>query len=103
MDPLSYPTLEYYFRAQDAGNPPMIAELPAEGKQGPFALSVVVDGLDLPFSEDFEPEGDESDLYDMGWWTPSEGFQGYPWQLGEGDDGGVVAFHPRGAVDGQVL
>lgn len=103
VDPLSYPALEYYFRAQDAGSPPMVAELPAEGKVAPFSLGVRVDGLDLPFNEDFEPEGSEGDLYDMGWWTPSSGFQGYPWQLGEGEDGGTVAFHPRGAVDGQVL
>lgn len=103
IEPLVEPGLEYYFRATDGGETPLSAELPEQGEDAPFSLNVLVDGLDLPFSEDFEIEGDESDLFDLGWWTPSQGFPGYPWQLGEGEDGGTLAFHPRGAVDGQLI
>lgn len=89
------PGLEYYFTGTDAGDPPASAELPEDGQDDPFSLTILVDALDLPFYEDFEPDDDETSLYELGWWTPSQEFPGSPWALGDGETG-YGAVHDRG-------
>jgi len=102
VDDAREPGLEYYFTGLDAGDPQVSAELPEQGEDDPFSLTVLVDALDLPFYEDFEPEADETSLYELGWWTPSQEFPGSPWELGEGESG-YGAVHVRGvSADNEI-
>lgn len=99
---LEEPALEYWFSASDDADVPVSTQLPQEGEDAPFSLDVLVDALDLPFEEDFEPDADEDSLYELGWWTPSQGFPGSPWQLGEGEEG-YGAVHNRGVSEDQTI
>jgi len=93
------PGIEYYFKAEDQGDPSAISYLPEDNVNGPYGLSVAVQGVPLPFSEDFEvTEEGGDDLYAMGWLSVAEGFAGYAWELtaSRGYDGEVSAIHSRG-------
>ncbi len=102
VEGLEEPGLEYYFSASDATDTPITVTLPEQGEEEPFALPVLVDALDVPFFEDFEPEDGEEALYQLDWWTPSAAFPGSPWALGEGESGNG-AVHLRGVSEDQTI
>lgn len=102
LDGLEEPGLEYYFSAADATDTPITVDLPAEAEDAPFTLGVLVDALDVPFFEDFEPDEGQDALYDLDWWTPSLGFPGSPWGLGEGELGSG-AVHLRSVSEDQAI
>jgi len=93
------PGMEYYFKAEDQGDPAAVSYLPEDNVSAPFSVVVDVEGTPLPFFEDFEvSEEDGDDLYAMGWLSVTEGFAGYAWGLtsSRGYDGESSALHGRG-------
>ena len=99
------PGVEYYFKATDGGETAGVSYLPEASADAPYGLSVRPASAALPFTEDFEPEEDESSLYAMGWWTPTEGFTSYPFELTttQASSGSTSALHPRGIEDLEAL
>lgn len=95
---IAAPALEYYFKAEDQGESPATSYLPEGSTDAPYALTVSVEGLGLPYTEDFEPAEGETDLNQLGWGNSSGGFRGYPWQLSaaQAHGGGNSALHPHG-------
>jgi hypothetical protein len=104
IGPMEAPGLEYYFKATDQLSPVSTSFLPAGASTAPYALEVVPTALALPYTEDFEPDGSVDSLFEMDWWTPSEGFSGYAWSLGSsGRESAGAAVHYRGASSVGVL
>ncbi len=90
------PSVEYYFKATDSTS--VSGYLPAASTSDPYVIDVSVEGLPLPFEEDFEiPEG-QTELSQIGWGSASTNFRGYPWQLSTAQkrSGTSSAYHPRG-------
>ncbi len=100
VDGLYAPGIEYYFRATDRGAPTAESLLPAGGPNDPFVVPVAPESKPVPWFEDFERTDSENSLFSMGWWTPSDGFNGYPFQLTDNRaaEGETAAYHPRGAA-----
>ncbi|MFN7146303.1 MAG: choice-of-anchor J domain-containing protein, partial [Myxococcota bacterium] len=98
------PALEYYFKAEDAGDTPATSYLPAESTASPFELSVSVIGTALPFVEGFEhAEGEQ--LSTLGWGNASLGFRGYSWETttAQAHAGSRSVFHSRGHTDASAM
>jgi hypothetical protein len=95
---LSYPSIEYYFRAQDASDLHTPSLLPVEFEEAPFRVPVAVAGRSIPFEEGFENAG-VGGLYGLGWNEYSSGFPGAPWALTNlrSSAGTTAAEHGRGA------
>lgn len=97
---VQYPSVEYYFKAADAGETPATSYLPAtDPTSNAFSVAVTVQGAALPFFENFEgDDGSSVDLSTIGWGSAMTGFQGYPWQssTAEAYSGATSAFHPLG-------
>jgi hypothetical protein len=103
------PSLEYYVRAEDAGAVPARAYLPEDSVDAPFVVPVTVQGVALPFVEDFERPNGEVALREIGWASAALGFRGNGWVLdseAHAGDGSVA--HPRvttaaGAVEDWLI
>ena len=80
IEDLTEPGVDYYFKATDLDTS-AVSYLPESGASSPFSVVVLPNSLTLPFIEDFEPEEDETTLYQMDWWTPSDAFDAYTWEL----------------------
>lgn len=97
------PGFDYYLRATDRFG----AEgfLPAEADTGPWTVEVRPSAKTLPFSEDFELDAGQTNLYSLGWVTYSEGFANYVWQLSTNRSvsGAQSVFHGRGAVEADTM
>ncbi len=78
---ITAPSLEYYFRAQDAADVPAVTYLP-DNAAHPFVVDVGIVGLALPFVEDFEDSG-LLGVFDLGWNVETDGFPAYPWSVDE--------------------
>lgn len=94
------PGVEYYFEADDLGDPIASSMLPQNGNREPFVVPVPVLGTAFPFFEDFEPSADESSaLSSLGWANASQGFTGYSWALSTRYiyGGAYSVTHARGA------
>lgn len=99
-DSVVAPGVEYYFEASDLGDPSASSKLPESGEREPYTLSVSVVGERFPFTEDFEPESEETtSLSSFGWANASQGFTGYSWELSTRfvHGGGYSVAHGRGA------
>lgn len=92
------PGVEYYFKATDDSAQSAVSYLPEETVAAPFVVEVLPASHPLPFEEDFESESDESSLFQLDWWTPSDGYDAYAWELTQGSSlsGDQAALHPRG-------
>ena len=57
--------------------------------------------FDLPWSEDFELAEGESSLFTLDWWTPTDGFTGYAWEVTYSDahGGESSAVHESGSPE----
>jgi hypothetical protein len=97
------PAMEYTFKAVDLGDPEAASFLPEDDDA--FEVEVLVVGLALPFSEDFELRDGAADIFGLGWAQDALEFQGYPWGLTTGFafDGEQSVGHLRGADSGQVV
>jgi hypothetical protein len=100
LDELHAPGLQYYFRGTDSGTPAGVSFLPADGAAAPFEVDVAAESLPLPWTEDFEQDEGATSLFIMGWWTPNDAFNGYPFQLTQNRayGGETSAYHPRGTA-----
>ena len=79
---------------------------PAGGRPGrPPRAPVEAGALSVPFLEDFELEGGEVSLFTLGWWTPSEAFDFYTWDVSgaRANSGATSALHLRVPDDAGVV
>ena len=93
------PGVDYYFKAADAGATSATSYLPESGASAPFVVAVNVQGLPVPFFEDFELlEEEEDTLQDIGWANATVGFRGYGWDLSTAQlrSGVQSVYHSRG-------
>lgn len=91
------PTIEYYFKATDAGSPAASSYLPIETDSAPFSVAISIDGQGLPYYQGFE---EVSSLVEAGWHAASQGPRGYGWDISpDGVEGEQGAWHPRGNAD----
>ncbi len=98
------PSLEYYVRAEDGGAVPARAYLPEDSVDAPFVVPVAVEGVPLPFVEDFERTDGEVALREIGWASAALGFRGNGWVLdseAHGGEGSVA--HPRSTTAGGAV
>lgn len=101
---LSPPSIEYYFKATDGVE--AISYLPTDlTLDAPFDVPILVRGELLPFFEDFEVSEGQNNLYDLGWATSADAFQGYLWGLttSRAWSGDVSAGHTRGSAEAGQL
>ena len=100
LEDLYAPGVEYYFKGVDNGTPQAESVLPAGAPASPFVVPVSAQAAAIPWTEDFELEDGETSLFTLGWWTPSDAFNGYPFQLTENRaaSGEVGVVHPRGSA-----
>lgn len=93
------PAFEYYFRAQDGSALHAASYLPEAGEDGPLSLPVQVEGLSLPYVEDFEDADSTGSVWTQGWGAYSLGFAGYGFTItsARSSSGEWSAGHTRGA------
>lgn len=101
---LGAPGVEYYFKATDGAG--SVSYLPTDLlAEDPFAVPILVRGLELPFFEDFEVEAGQNDIYDLGWAASADGFAGFLWNLttARAYSGSVSVEHSRGSTEAGEL
>jgi hypothetical protein len=92
------PSVQYYFKAVDAGETPASSYLPEDSTSAPFTVGVRVQGVPAPFIEDFELDEGQVAITDLGWANASEGFRGYGWDISSrtANGGATSAYHSLG-------
>ncbi len=97
VTPTYVPGLEYYFEASDGGASTAYSSLPEAGPAEPFRLDLRAASVNLPWAEDFELEANQTSLFTLGWWAPSEDFDAYAWEVSpaRARSGATSAFHGR--------
>lgn len=105
LDELYAPGLEYYYKGVDNGAPQAESFLPEGGPGAPFIVPVGANAAALPWTEDFELEEGQSSLFSLDWWSPSDAFNGYPFQVtaNRAASGETGVYHPRGTSSVGVL
>ena len=98
LDTVYAPGLEYYFKAKDSSAGGAESYLPVEATSAPFLVEVRPVGASLPYLEGFESDAEEASLFQLDWWTPSDAYDAYVWQLTSGNAyaGEQAALHGRG-------
>ncbi len=97
-DSVRAPSVDYYFKATDGGDPAASSYLPEQNESAPFSVPISVQGLALPWVQSFEDIGSiiEIDMH-----SASGGARGYGWEVafGEAQEGEQAVWHPRGSPD----
>lgn len=97
-DEVRGPSVDYYFKATDGGDPAASSYLPAEQDDAPFSVPISVQGVALPWIQGFE---EINSIVEVDMHAASAGARGYGWEVafGEGQEGEQSVWHPRGNAD----